>query len=212
MRTVKIILADDHKMLRQLWSILIGRIDYIKLAGEAENGQEVIDLCEKEIINLVIMDVSMPIMDGWEATKIIKKRFPFTKVLIVSMFTHETYIQKLLSSGAHGYISKNCTIEEFLEAVKVVADGGKYVSSDLQEHLINNIVNQEENQSLIYQLSKRECEVIKNMMYGLSSKEIADILCISIKTVETHRSNIYKKLKVRNVVELMKTYKNKYFL
>jgi DNA-binding NarL/FixJ family response regulator len=212
MRTVKTVLADDHRMLRQSWSISIGQLDYIKLVGEAKNGQEVIDLCEKEIINLVIMDVGMPIMDGWETTKIIKKRFPFTKVLIVSMFTQEKQIQKLLSAGAHGYISKDCTEEEFLEAVEVVADGGKYVSSDLQENLINNVANKEDNQSLIYQLSKRESEVVKNIMHGLSSKEIADILCISIKTVETHRSNIYKKLKIKNVVELMNTYKDKYFL
>jgi DNA-binding NarL/FixJ family response regulator len=198
MKEVKVIIADDHRMLRKAWELLINRLKDIIVIGEAANGVEVLGILSNSRANIVLMDIDMPIMNGFETTKIIKEKYPWIKVIAISMYDDTSYVKKMLRLGIAGYLTKNSSTEELLNAIEIVKNGGKYICSEVQNKLLEKIYEPDPEK-----LSSREKEIVQLIIEGLSSKEISEKLFLSIKTIESHRGNIYKKLKVKNIAELI---------
>lgn len=208
---IKIVLADDHLVVRSGIKNLLQNEGGIKVIGEASNGQEALQLVKKLQPDLLIIDIRMPVMNGLEATKKLSESSSTTKTLILSMHEDEDYILQSIESGAAGYLLKDTSKEEFLKAIKSIHQGSKYFSGDISKVLVNSYlkvkdrkVTQIVNASNIYDITKREKQILKMIADGVGNKEIAEQLGKSVRTIETHRFNIMKKLNVNNVVELLK--------
>ncbi|MBO9699333.1 MAG: response regulator transcription factor [Sporocytophaga sp.] len=207
---IKILLVDDHGIVRDGIKATLSSEKNIKIIGEASNGIEAIEQVKKLTPDVVIMDISMPEMNGIEATAIISDRYPNTKTLVLSMHDNEDYILKSIESGAYGYLLKDTGKEEFIKAITTISKGDKYfstpVSSIIAEGYLQKIKkgSAPDDDSDDFGLTKREKGILKMIINGNSNREIADSFTISIRTIETHRFNIMKKLKVKNAAELVK--------
>ncbi|MEK6477155.1 response regulator transcription factor [Catalinimonas sp. 4WD22] len=209
--TIKATLADDHGVVRSGIKSLLESEGDIEVISEAENGQEALRQVKQLSPDLAILDVRMPEMTGLEVAKLIKKSGFTTKVLILSMHDDEDYILQAVESGASGYLLKGSSKEEFLKAVRTVHRGEKYFSADVSRVFIDSYLNTRHPQAPApqtsakdYDLTKREKQILMMLADGIGNKEIAGRLNKSIRTIETHRFNIMKKLDVSNVVELLK--------
>lgn len=207
--SVKVILADDHQMFREgLRSLIEPQID-IELIAEAEDGRSIIKLLQKLSPDVIIMDVSMPGLNGIEATRQIKATYADVKVIALSMHSNRRYVIEMLKAGASGYLLKDCAVKELCDAIRIVAAGQIYLNprintlvvNDYLQYLSDNTVAEFANSSV---LSAREREVLQLLAEGKRTKEIASILHISIKTVERHRQNIIGKLNLSSIAELTK--------
>ncbi len=209
---IKILLVDDHGIVRDGIKSTLTSEKNFKIIGEASNGQEAIEKVKKLSPDVVIMDISMPGMNGIEATTAISKRFPGTRTLMLSMHDNEDYVLKSLESGAAGYILKDTGKEEFVKAINIVANGEKYFSIAVSNILAtgylhrvkNNAIPSEGENDDPHGLSKRERKILKMIVQGNNNKDIADELSLSVRTIETHRFNIMKKMKVKNALEMVK--------
>ncbi len=208
MSPIKLILVDDHHIVRDGFKSLLSDAEDIRILGEAAGQKELIKLLKKEVADIVILDISMPEASGIDITSYLAKAFPAVKVLILSMYTSEDFVRKAIKAGAKGYLPKNTTKKEFLEAIYTVFNGDEYFSKSISELIMKNYVQQiktgEEpgkNESV---LSVRETEVLRLFVSGLSNQEIADKLFISIRTVESHKNHIMQKLELKSTVELVK--------
>lgn len=208
---IKVVLADDHIVVRNGIKMLLENESEIKVIGEASNGIQALEMVREVEPDVLIIDIRMPVMNGLEATKKLSEYSQKTKALILSMHNDEAYILQAVESGASGYLLKDTNKEEFLKAIRTVFQGGKYFSGDISNVIVNSYLHGKkpetpEGQALeaTYDLTKREKEILKLIYQGTGNKEIAEQLNKSIRTIETHRFNIMKKLKVGNVVELLK--------
>ena len=211
MEKIKVVLADDHVVVRSGIKNLLENEGEIAVVGEASNGKEAIVAVEKLNPDMLIIDIRMPEMNGLEATRELNKNPDAIKILILSMHDDEDYILQAIECGASGYLLKDTSKEEFLKAIKTINQGGKYFSGDISQVLVNNYLNintkktnPEKPIANDYDITKREKQILKMIANGIGNKEIAAQLGKSIRTIETHRFNIMKKLKVNNVVELLK--------
>ena len=206
MESYRLVLADDHLMFRQGIKKILEENGDIEVIGEANDGLELLNLLKKVTPDVVILDISMPNIRGIEATREIKSVYPDVKVLILSMHKRREYLYHCLSAGAEGYLLKEDADTELYAAVKKVQEGGFYISPILSEDLTDDFVQMCRGDLKIPsdKLTSREREVIKLIAEGKKNKEIADVLCISIRTVENHRANIMRKLKLKNTSELVK--------
>ena len=188
---------------------MIEKANHITCVGEALNGIEAIQFLEKHTVDLVLLDINMPEMNGIDACKVIDKRFPDTKVVALSMFSEFSYIEKMIKSGASGYLLKNATNMELLEAIDEVMSGKTYYSQDVVNAMVNSFkgirMGKEGKQKVFPKLSRREKQILGMIMDEKTSQQIADELYISFWTVESHRRNLMKKLEVKNTVGLVKT-------
>lgn len=207
MKNLKIIIADDHKMLRKAWSMLLSQIPTINVIGEASNGAEVLDLLSKNHANIVLMDIDMPLMDGFETARIIKEKYPWSKIIALTMLNDNHSVKKMLKVGIAGFVTKNSSSDELIQAIQIVESGGKYLCSEVQNILLEKVEGDG-----MEKLTNREKEIVKLIAEGASSKEISEKLFLSIKTIESHRGNIYKKLKVKNVAELINFANNSFMI
>lgn len=198
---IKIVLADDHQLFREGIRSLLLKYDHLEVVGEAANGDEVIALLEAVKPSVVLLDLSMPLKNGFEVMDIAKKKFPDVKFIVLTMHDEGQYVVKSIKAGAKGYLLKNTDGVELLHAIEEVLFGRKYFNDQISELLINNIAVNEEP---LKKLSERELEVLGLVAEGRITKEIADKLCVSTRTVETHRVNMMKKLNVSNSAELIK--------
>ena len=202
---VRIVIAEDHTILREgLKSLLSSNPDF-EIIGEAEDGREAIRCVEKFKPDLILMDLSMPRINGLDAIKEIKKRFSETKILVLTVHKTEEYILASLKSGADGYILKDSTHAELVLAVKNVLSGKHYISPGISEKVIEGYLEGKKNlkrKSSWETLTQREREILKLIAEGYKNKEIGDYLCISPKTVEKHRANLMEKLDLHNVQAL----------
>lgn len=198
---IKILLADDHPMFIDGMRSFLQDHQEIQIMGEANTGTEVLDFLEKEMVDVVVLDINMPEMDGLETTKFIRKKYPDIKVLIITMYDKKEFILKLIRYGAAGYILKNKTKEELLMAIHNVAAGRTHYGLEVMAHAIevSNIKEPEE-----VQLTERETEVLCKIAEGNSSKEAALALGISETTVNTHRRNIMAKLELPSAIHLVR--------
>ncbi|WP_422360318.1 response regulator transcription factor [Reichenbachiella sp.] len=215
MDTIKVILADDHVIVRNGIKILLESEGEVEVIAEASNGQEAIEKVSQLKPDILISDIRMPIMNGLEATAELKKISPDTKTLILSMHDDEEYIIKSVECGASGYLLKDTTKEEFVKALRSILEGHKYFSGDISDVLVNGYLNKKPGSTSAtdsggtmvktdYHITKREKQILQLVYEGHSNKEIADELGKSIRTVETHRFNIMKKLEVSNITELIR--------
>lgn len=207
---IKVLIADDHQMfIDGLRSLLEGSED-ISVVGEAGNGQRVIELCEHQAVDIVIMDINMPEMDGIQATRELLRKHPNIKVLGLSMFNDREYISDILKAGARGYILKNTGKETLLNAIRSLQSGGNFLAEEVSKTLLNSFIKNPGFGQVVEKLSDREKEVLGCIASGLTTHEIAEQLFISKNTVETHRKNLLYKLKARNTAELVNNaYKQK---
>ncbi len=204
MGTIKLLLADDHLIIRDGIKLMLKKNSELEIVTEANNGKEVIDYLTKNpnTIDVVLMDINMMEMNGIEATQFITEHFKNVNVLALTMHAEETYIINMLKAGALGYILKESGINELVSAIKSVAAGQKYYSNEVSVTMINSLMN--EDKPKLSGLSERETEVLSHIAGGSTNKEVGDILCISGRTVETHRRNILAKLEVRNTAEMIR--------
>lgn len=205
-KAVRIILADDHTIVREgLAKLLEGEPD-LKVVGEAEDGRQAVRQVQKYTPDIVLMDIAMPNLNGIEATRQIKKISPQTKVIILSMHSHDRYINELFSLGASGYLLKNATGTDIINAIHAALQGNTYLSPSISRRVIEDYISMKSQSSrddLYSKLSNREREVFQMIAEGRSTREIAEILCVSPSTVKTHRANIMDKLKMDNISQLI---------
>jgi DNA-binding NarL/FixJ family response regulator len=203
MEKISILIADDHKLLRQTWGIVVNSDDRFSVIAECGSGEEAVELSRQLQPNVVIIDINLPGINGIEATEQIRKFSPGSKILGVSMHNQTGFARRMIQKGALGYVTKNSSREEMIEAIMEVSAGRKYLCREIKDRLSDQLINEEAQNNGIDILSQREIEVIRQVKKGLSSKEIANELNVSTKTVEVHRHNIFKKLNLKNVASLL---------
>jgi DNA-binding NarL/FixJ family response regulator len=204
-KKISIVLAEDHTILREGLKALLSADPKFKIIGEAEDGREAVRCVEKMNPDLMLMDLSMPRMSGMEAIREIKRRYPGTRIIALTVHKTEEYLHTTLQAGADGYVLKDATHDELVLAIKNVMKGKSYLSPGVSEKVIEGYLERKENiipDSPWETLSQREREVLKLIAEGYKNKEIAEDLCISLKTVEKHRANLMKKLDLHNAAAL----------
>jgi len=204
--SIRVVLADDHRIIREGLRALLEQEQDIQLVAEAETGREAVQLARKLTPHVLVMDLAMPDLNGIEATRQVVKESPQVKVLGLSMHTDKRFILGMLEAGASGYLLKDCAFEEFVNAVRSVAAGGMYLSPRIagavvRERLMPAAAPVSTPGGA---LTPREREIVQLIAEGRCTKEIADLLSVSVKTVETHRQHIMAKLNINSVAELTK--------
>jgi len=202
---LQIVLADDHTILREGLRALLSAVPNFEIVGEAGNGREAVRCVEKLGPDLLLMDLSMPRMSGMDAISEIKKRYPETKIIALTVHKTEEYLLSTLQAGVDGYVLKDATHDELVMAIHSVMAGRPYLSPGISDKVIEGYLEGKENSLSVsswQRLSQREREVLKLIAEGYKNKEIAEDLCISLKTVEKHRANLMKKLDLHNAAGL----------
>ena len=205
MGKIRVVLADDHTVVRQGFRSLLREDESIDVVGEAENGQDAVLVVKKTLPDVVVLDISMPILNGVQATRQIQKFNRKIKVLILSMYKDEEYVREVFHAGAAGYILKQTTGPELISAIKEVNRGNAYLSPFIAKHLVTDyreIVKGDMSARKQTGLTPRELEVLQLIAEGNSNKKIAEQLFISVKTVETHRQKVMDVLKIHDVAGL----------
>lgn len=201
MNKINVLLTDDHQIIIDGLKSLLKNQEEIKVSAEANNGREAIRILGLIAIDVLLMDIDMPVMNGIEALKEITNQFPEVKVIILSMHNEAGMIKNLIGLGAKGYLLKSCSQEELVEAIRKVASGQSYFSADVTLSLLKpSFADPGKTNEL---LTDRETEILKLIAAGFSNKEIGDQLFISHRTVDTHRTNLMKKLDVGNIAGLI---------
>jgi DNA-binding NarL/FixJ family response regulator len=203
MEKITILITDDHTLVREAWVMLFNADPAFKVLAQCGNGEEAVELAKNLRPDVVIMDINLPGINGFEATGLIRKYSPGSKVLGVSLHTQPAYARKMIQSGAMGYVTKNSSQEEMIKAVTEIYHNRKYICDEIKTILSEQTLGGSEQPDGLHLLSKRELDIIRFLKKGFSSREIADNINISVKTVEVHRYNILKKLNVRNVASLV---------
>jgi two-component system response regulator NreC len=202
---IRVLLAEDHTIVRQgLRSILDGR-EGIQVVGEAKDGREAVEKAQQLQPDIVLMDLSMPLLSGLEATRQIKSQCPQIEVLVLTMHADEEYVFQILQAGASGYLLKQSAVGELVTAIQVVCEGNSYLSPAISRKIVDEYVRQAREQGKVdpyEQLTDREREVLHLIAEGHSTQEIAELLFISPKTVRGHRSSLTEKLGLHSNAEL----------
>jgi len=202
---IKIIIADDHLMFIDGIKAILANEQEVKIVDHALNGVEVLSLLERGEVDIVLMDVNMPVMDGIETTKQVRLKYPKVKIIMLTMHNNREFIYGLIHAGASGYILKNTGKEELMDAIRSVYKGKTFYSEDVKETIMQNISQKPAEQKIeAAHLTDREKEVLKLIAMEHNTNEIAEKLFISINTVETHRKNLLSKLNAKNIAGLVK--------
>jgi DNA-binding NarL/FixJ family response regulator len=199
---IKLLIADDHQLFREsLAKMFTGSIQVI---AEASDGEEALALIENTSPDVVLMDIGMNGMNGIDATRLINTRFPEVKVIGLSMHAEKNYIKGMLEAGAKGYLLKSCTYTQLTAAINSVNRGYKYLTDDITRIVVDDIFLDNGNKNHEDLLTDRETEVLKLYAEGLSTRQIAEKLFVSVKTIGTHKQNILKKLKLNSAADLIR--------
>ncbi len=206
MSTINIIVVDDHALVRQGIVSMLSSVEEIEVVGEAENGVEALKMLEKGLPDILLVDINMPLMDGVTLSEKAIALYPELKVIILSMDVTMNYVKKSIQAGVRGYIPKDSSRETLIEAITKVRDGDKFFSEKVSEVILKGFYDNDisDKPKKSGDLSKREEEVLKLIASGMSNRDIADKLFISIRTVDAHRNHIIQKLKLRSTAELVK--------
>jgi DNA-binding NarL/FixJ family response regulator len=199
----KVMLVDDHKLFRKGLRMLIDALNRFEVAGEASNGIEFLNLLDQGRPDIVMLDIAMPEMDGIEAARLALMKYPDLKIITLSMFGEQDYYFKMVDAGVKGFLLKNSDFSEVKMALETVMEGGNYFSRELLMNLVNSLKNSPEELTPDSPLSDREKEIILLICKGMSTQEIADSLCLSKRTVDSHRANILLKTGCRNTASLV---------
>ncbi len=204
MNKIKVLLVDDHAIMRDGIRALLGLNEDISIVGEASDGKEAVSKAEELKPDVIVMDIAMPEMDGLEATRRIKKMLPDTKVLILTQYDNKEYILSSIKAGAAGYIPKRALGSELVSAVRAVYQGDSFLHPSAATALVEDYRQQAKTVDPYDELTPREREVLKLIAEGHTSREIAGILFISLKTVTGHRTKLMEKLGLHNRTDLFK--------
>jgi len=205
MTTLRILLAEDHKVMREGLRMVVDRERDMEVVGEADNGLAAIALTQQLRPDVVIMDVSMPELDGLKATEALKRLVPNAKILILTRHTDSSYVKQLLTSGASGYVLKQSASEDLVRAIQRVAAGHTYLDPAITDQVVSSFTDRRRHRgSPGKSLSRREQEVLRFVALGLLTKEIAARLQISIKTVETHKANAMTKMGMDSRIDIVR--------
>lgn len=205
MTRIRVVIADDHQMLREGLKSLIDAEDDIEIVGEADNGNAAVEMAEKTAPHVVVMDVAMADLNGIEATRSLQSRNASIRVIGLSAHPNRTYVAEMLKAGAWGYVLKKRAYEELVYAVREVMKGNKYLSPDVTSGVVDAHMDPEQRgEPAFAALTNREREVLQLLAEGKTTRGIAEALCISVKTIETHRRNIMEKLNLHSIAELTK--------
>jgi len=206
MSTVRVLLADDHGIVRRGLHYLLERSPEFQVVGEASDGREAVKMSEELSPDVVVMDIAMPNLNGIEATAQILKKNPAVGVIILSMHSDEAYLVRALSAGAKGYLLKDSAEADLIRAVQAVSEGRPFFSPAIAETLLEDYMRRLKQHNLADSydlLTDREKEVLQLLAEGKSNKEVATLLDLSLYTVETHRSNLMQKLGLHNTAEIV---------
>jgi DNA-binding NarL/FixJ family response regulator len=206
MDMIKIVLVDDHRIFRDGLKSLLSEVDFINVIGEASGGRELLELLKTLKPDLVIVDISMKDMSGIVVSKQITSLFPEIKIMILSMHTNEEFVINAIKAGVNGYLSKDASRDELLDAIKIIYEGGECYSKLVSDNFLKSYVKKYKAEHSLLEnktLTQRELEILKLAAVGLTNKEIADKLFISTKTVDCHKNNIVQKLKLKNTAEMV---------
>ena len=201
----KIVLADDHVLIRHGIKNLLAEDPGLDVVGEVADGEELLELLDKTRVDLVILDISMPKMGGMEAVGMVKKRYPWVKVLMLTMHKNKQYFYHAMSAGADGYLVKDDSDEELLVAVNKIRAGKSYISPYLADEFADDVLNsyRPDRRNLFQELTKREKQILQFVVDGYTSKQVAEQLGLSPRTVDHHRANLLKKFQMKNSVDLV---------
>jgi DNA-binding NarL/FixJ family response regulator len=198
---IRIMLVDDHEIFRIGLKQIISSLGYAKVVGEAENGLDFLRLIETTETDIVLMDIQMPVMDGIEATRRAKEMKPGIKILALSTFKEETYIQQMIALGARGFLLKNIRKDALDRALQAVYNGRTYYSEELWDYFTRSMAREDDKPQIVF--TKRENEILQLLVKGLSNKEIAEILFVSERTIVGHKTNLLSKTNCKNTVALL---------
>lgn len=208
---IRILLADDHTILRDGIRALLSADADLEVVGEASNGAEVLSMLETTPADVVLMDVQMPVLDGFATVPELRQRFPEVRVLVLTMLDHENYVTRMFEAGASGYVLKNAAISEITYAIRTVASGNSFLCTEIGMSMLYKAVSNSSGANLVSNeghvtadLTARELEVLKLIAEGLTNGEISDKLFTSKRTIETHRQNIIEKTQAKNTAALIR--------
>lgn len=201
---IRLLLVDNHTLVRAGLRALLQNLEGIQVVAEAGDGREALRLIEIHQPDVVLMDIAMPEMNGLEATARIVKEYPHVRVIILSMYANEEYVLQALRSGAVGYVLKDAGLGELELALRASVQGETYLSPAVSKHVIADYVRRVGEESTLEQLTSRQREILQLIAEGRTTKEIADSLYISVKTVETHRMQLMKRLNIHDIAGLVR--------
>jgi DNA-binding NarL/FixJ family response regulator len=204
MTMLRILLADDHILIRAGLKRLIEDQNDMQVVGEASNGREACDIIPHLLPDIVVMDISMPDMNGAKATETITRTYPNVKILVLSAHEDETYYRQLLRMGASGYLLKRSVADELIQAIQVIREGGIYLCTEVARQVVGTYSQPEQTRPSTATLSEREAEVLRCLAWGHTNKEIGEMLHISVKTVETHRARCMEKLNLNSRADIVR--------
>ncbi|MCK5421600.1 MAG: response regulator transcription factor [Deltaproteobacteria bacterium] len=206
MKNIKVVIADDHTILRQGIKSLLDIQEGIEVMGEAKDGREAIKTIEELLPDVILMDIAMPGLNGLEATRRIKKKFPKVKVVVLTMHANEEYIFQILNAGADGYLVKETAFQDLISAINAVHKGEAFMSPSISKKVMTDYIQRAQGEEKVGfdTLTTREREILQLVAEGNSNKKIAEALFISPKTVETHRAHIMDKLNIHDRAGLIK--------
>ena len=202
MQKLKVLIVDDHPVVRKGLQTCLARQDRIKVVGEASDGDEALRKARELSPDIVLMDISMPGMNGLAVTELLRKEVPKVKVLVLSMHNNREYIFRIIQAGAHGYVSKGAAPEELVRAIESVCEGEPFFSPEVARAALSQFVSGAGKKEPFAQLTQREREVLALIADGQSNKEIANQLGIGVRTIETHRERIMRKLGIHTIAGL----------
>ena len=202
---IKILVADDHQLLIDGIKTTLDSVKEIGIVAEANNGEQVLEKLKETKVDVVLLDINMPVMDGLECCKLISRNFPEAKVIALSQYSEKRFVKRMIKNGARGYVLKDTDREELTEAIEKVNSGETYFSKKLSFDLITNATSKKDKNSKLFpKLSAREHQVLKLICQEYNTQEIADALFISHYTVEGHRTSLLNKSGAKNLVGLVK--------
>jgi DNA-binding NarL/FixJ family response regulator len=206
MPNIKMLLVDDHEIVRDGLKTLIESQHGMDIVAEAENGEQALEICRNQDVDLIVMDVNMPEMDGIQSTKEIKEEFPDIKILALTMSDNDVHIRKMIESGASGYILKNAGREELKKAIDALMNDQHYFSDTATQSVMMELVRNKgkTNTGSVVQITERELEVLELILKEHTNQEIAEKLFISVRTVDAHRRNLLQKTGARNTAGLVR--------
>ncbi len=204
-RPIKIAIAEDHELFRQGLAALFNGEEGLHLEFAVANGQELIERLRSHKVDVVIMDLKMPVLNGQETLKILKKRYPSVRSIVLSMYSSDEYVYQALRLGARGFLQKNCDIEKLIDAIYAVNEQGYYFDDELSKNQIFRIINEVGIEPIFKNetLSHRELEVLGLICQEKTNQEIAELLCLSVRTIEVHRLKLLRKTNAKNVAGLV---------
>lgn len=205
LKEIKVMIVDDHEIFRNGLKMAINKLKYARVVAEASNGNECLTLLSSELPDIIFMDIEMPVMNGIETTQKALELYPDLKIVALTMFNEDDYIQNMIDTGVRGFLIKNVTKDILDRAIQAVVNGNNYYSPELFEFFTRQVYKEDKEKisSAEHDFTKREKEILQLLIEGLSNKEIADILHISERTVIGHKSNLLSKTGCKSTISLI---------